>query len=67
VLYTDGIIEARNAGGEFYERDRLAAVVAGAREQPVDKICAAVITSTLAWASVQADDVTLLIARFTGG
>lgn len=66
VLYTDGVIEARDAGGAFYGIERLQAVVEDCRDQPVDSICDALVMDVGQFVHAQRDDLTVVVARYEG-
>jgi sigma-B regulation protein RsbU (phosphoserine phosphatase) len=66
VLYTDGVIEARDARKEMLGLDRLRAALAEAHDQPVDVIRDRLIRLVRDWTHKQDDDVTLLVARYVG-
>ena len=63
LLYTDGITEAMNHDREMFGLDRLAAALARHREKPVGALRDAIIADVRRWMAVQADDITLLIAK----
>ncbi|HEY9834406.1 MAG TPA: SpoIIE family protein phosphatase [Stenomitos sp.] len=65
VLYTDGITEAENLGGEQYGIDRLCAVVKDNRQQSAEQIKQAVLTDVRAHIGKQKvyDDITLLVLK----
>ncbi|MHC4922141.1 MAG: PP2C family protein-serine/threonine phosphatase, partial [Planctomycetota bacterium] len=69
VLYTDGVLEARNATGELFGEDRLEATLdnAGDRSaaQTVEEILAAV--HSFRGEQPVADDITLMAIRYLGG
>jgi sigma-B regulation protein RsbU (phosphoserine phosphatase) len=64
LLYTDGIVEAANAKGDFFGQDALAALLrqtAGLRpSDAVDRI----ISSVQQWANSQDDDLTVLVCDY---
>ena len=68
VLYTDGVTEAANCGGEQFGSERLSAWAARqARRSPEEvqnSLMAAV--NDFSGARPQADDLTVLVVRFTG-
>jgi phosphoserine phosphatase RsbU/P len=66
VLYTDGITEARNAQGEMFGPDRLAAAVKRVRHEPVEKIRDTVLGAVEVWMARQEDDLSLFVARHHG-
>jgi sigma-B regulation protein RsbU (phosphoserine phosphatase) len=66
VIFTDGVSEATNADGGFFEIDRIVETVAQNRHRE-----AAVVTDSLlgavrefAGAAPQSDDITLMTLRF---
>ena len=63
VLYTDGITEARNAGGEQYGLDRLGEAVMRYRKKPLDEVRNALLDDVQRWRAQQDDDATLVILR----
>ena len=63
VLYTDGITEARNAGGEQYGLDRLGETVRRHRRAPIEEVRDAVLDDVSSWAARRDDDATLVLLR----
>ena len=65
VLYTDGITEAVNAGGEEYGTDRLTETVRQNASRTPQEITDAVIAGVTAFAGSepQADDITIMVIR----
>src|SRR5262249_557421 len=66
VLYSDGVLEARNPSGEPFGPERLEAAVLAARPRPVAETRDVVLAAVTAWSEVQDDDVTVLVARQVG-
>jgi len=71
VLFTDGIVEARNSSGEEFGMDRLKGMVEESRALPADRFGDAVLDRLGLWseqASGQghSDDITLLAIHFEG-
>ncbi|HEY4159735.1 MAG TPA: SpoIIE family protein phosphatase [Polyangiaceae bacterium] len=66
ILYTDGIIEARDRHGNLYEMDRLCSALQDARTSSVVEIRDAIMASVRAFMHVQDDDMTLLVLRYVG-
>ena len=64
LLYTDGVIEARNAAGEQFGPERLMHELGRSRHEPVqairDRLCSAVTEFMVE----QRDDIALLVARY---
>jgi phosphoserine phosphatase RsbU/P len=66
ILYSDGITEAAAADGEEFGEERLEAVVAGRREEPLSGIQGYILEAVQEWSSEEPqDDMTLLIVRAT--
>ena len=65
LLYTDGVIEARDGGGSEYGSDRLAALLDGCRGASSDAVAAAVAADVAAHrgAAPRTDDLTLMVVR----
>jgi sigma-B regulation protein RsbU (phosphoserine phosphatase) len=63
VLWTDGLVDARNEAGEPFGEQRLLATVCERRTEPPEAIVAAVIEEAEAFGSKPVDDRTLLILR----
>jgi sigma-B regulation protein RsbU (phosphoserine phosphatase) len=63
VLWTDGLVDARNEEGEPFSEDRLLAQVCAHRNEPVDAIVKAVLEESDAFGSRPVDDRTLLVLR----
>ena len=66
LLYTDGVVEARNAQRQSFGLERLCAEVSRVREQSVQAIRDHLLETVMRWMEVQDDDVTLLVARYRG-
>jgi PAS domain S-box-containing protein len=64
ILYTDGIIEARNAEGELFDVARLCDVIRETRLLPAVEIRDAILGRVRAFMHVQEDDMTVLVARY---
>jgi phosphoserine phosphatase RsbU/P len=67
VLYTDGLIQAMDAGGEQFGMERLCAAVEERRAAPVEEICSHVLDLVGRFQKEQVDDVTLIVIRYSGG
>jgi serine phosphatase RsbU (regulator of sigma subunit) len=65
LLYTDGVIELRNAEGEQFGVERLAAELERVHDTPVEAIQDHLLKVLGAW-GVADDDVTVMVARYTG-
>jgi serine phosphatase RsbU (regulator of sigma subunit) len=66
VLYTDGLTEGRDAGGEMFGLERVMERVVAERARPVEEICQALYQAAHDWTEEQHDDVTLLVMRYRG-
>ncbi len=62
-LWTDGLVDARNADGEAYGEARLLGRLARHATEPPDDLLAAVLADADAWTDRPADDRTLLVLR----
>ena len=65
VLFTDGLVEARNAGGEEFGSDRLVTTVEAAPGAPVANLVTQLMKQSTTWATEQADDMSVLVVRRT--
>lgn len=64
VLYTDGIVEARNEAGEEFGYQRLESIISASAEQSVDDISNQVVQSVKSFTHKELDDdYTILIIR----
>ncbi|WCL48765.1 SpoIIE family protein phosphatase [Leptospira sp. GIMC2001] len=66
VFYTDGITEARNGKGEFYELDRLAKDVHSVRKKDPMKGCEEIVRKVIDFSGGEGlvqDDLTILITQ----
>lgn len=66
VLYTDGLVEPRNAYREQFGLERLMAAVEQAAHQTVTEIREHLLQTARAWSSDWDDDVTLVVIRYRG-
>lgn len=66
VLYTDGLIEARDAQDREFDIQHVCAVVAGTAPQGPGAIVDALIAKARAWTPVQQDDITVVALRRNG-
>jgi serine phosphatase RsbU (regulator of sigma subunit) len=65
VLYTDGVVEARN-DGELYGAERLDAVLAARRERSAKEIALGVLEDCRAFGGELADDCAIVVIKRTG-
>jgi phosphoserine phosphatase RsbU/P len=68
VIYTDGVTEAQNAGGEFFGKKRLNDVVAEHSGESCTVLQEAIqeAVSTFTEGAVQSDDITVLVLDYLG-
>jgi serine phosphatase RsbU (regulator of sigma subunit) len=71
ILYTDGIIEARNPSGEEFGIDRFKGIVEGNHALPADQFADTLLDGVAHWSEKlsgpsQSDDMTLLAIDFKG-
>ena len=64
VLYTDGIVEASNAAGEFFAEDRLCDLLTTTREMSPARAADSIISSVRQWSGKQEDDLTIVICDY---
>jgi sigma-B regulation protein RsbU (phosphoserine phosphatase) len=68
VMFSDGVTEAENTGGEMYGEERLLASLAGAAAKSAQEIVSHVLDGVRAFSvgAGQADDITVLVVRYVG-
>jgi sigma-B regulation protein RsbU (phosphoserine phosphatase) len=66
VLFTDGVIEARNDAGQEFGFDRLRQQVMDSRDRLPREIRKIIMDAVLAWSPRPDDDVTLVVVRCGG-
>jgi sigma-B regulation protein RsbU (phosphoserine phosphatase) len=68
VLYTDGVTEATNLDGEFYEESRLERIIDRIADCPAEEMLKTIINSveTFTHHAPPADDITLLVLKYVG-
>ncbi len=66
LLYTDGVLEAASASGEFFGQEALHALMREtARSAPSDA-ADRIISAVQKWANIQEDDLTVLVCDYLG-
>ncbi len=65
LLYTDGVTEMRNSAGEQFGIDRLCAELERVHDASAEKIQEHLFLTVGAW-GIADDDVTIMVARYTG-
>lgn len=66
LLYTDGLVEARNAEGKLLGEEALIALLRATADLTPDEAADRMIASAQQWAPSQEDDLTVLICDFVG-
>lgn len=66
VLYTDGIVEARNAAGNLFGEDALISAIRASASMAPREAAQDVIRGVQAWARAQEDDLTILVCDYAG-
>lgn len=66
LLYTDGLVEARNADGKLFGEQSLAAEFKSTSELPPAEAVDRLIAAVQRWAKSQDDDLTVLVCDFIG-
>jgi sigma-B regulation protein RsbU (phosphoserine phosphatase) len=64
LLYTDGIIEAANASGEFFGPERLSTLLRETATATAHEVADRIIQAVRVWASSQDDDLTVLVCDY---
>src|SRR5579864_3898804 len=64
LLYTDGIIEAANASGEFFGPERLSTLLRETATSTAHQAADRIIHAVRGWASSQDDDLTVLVCDY---
>jgi phosphoserine phosphatase RsbU/P len=66
VLYTDGIVEARNRAGALYGEEALFSAIRTSASMAPREAAQKVIRSVQSWARAQEDDLTILVCDYAG-
>ena len=64
VMYTDGVVEASNAAGDFFGHDALCDLLTRTRELSPAMAADSIISSVHQWSGKQDDDLTILICDY---
>lgn len=67
LLYTDGILEARNTDGKMFGEACLSAALQRTSRYAAADAASRIITEVQEWSKTQDDDLTLLVCDFFGG
>ena len=65
VMYTDGILEASNAAGDFFGHEALCDLLKRTRAFSPAMAADAIVASVRQWSGKQDDDLTVLICDYT--
>jgi phosphoserine phosphatase RsbU/P len=66
LLYTDGVVEAANARGDFFGIEALCQVLRMTTGQTVSDAADLIISNVQQWSKLQEDDLTLLVCDYVG-
>ncbi|HJT69586.1 MAG TPA: PP2C family protein-serine/threonine phosphatase [Terriglobales bacterium] len=64
LLYTDGIIEAANASGDFFGQDALCELLKNTAKLPSSSAADSIVASVRGWSARQDDDLTVLVCDY---
>jgi sigma-B regulation protein RsbU (phosphoserine phosphatase) len=64
LLYTDGVLEASNASGEAFGRERLGQSVRNSSRLGPDEAADSIVREVKAWSATQEDDITIMLCDF---
>jgi PAS domain S-box-containing protein len=67
VLFTDGVIEARDRAGDLFEMDRLCEAIHALRNESTADIRDGVLARVRSFMHTQDDDLTLIVVRYHAG
>lgn len=65
LLYTDGLVEAANANGDFFRQDALSALLRQTAELAPSAASDRIIAAVQQWSASQDDDLTVLICDYS--
>ncbi len=66
LLYTDGLLEAANAKGEFFGQEGLSSLLRQCSDLPVSEAADHILSKVQQWARAQDDDLTVLVCDYVG-
>jgi sigma-B regulation protein RsbU (phosphoserine phosphatase) len=66
LLYTDGLVEARNAEGKLFGEDALIAELRATTDASCEEAADRIIAASQQWAKSQDDDLTVLVCDYLG-
>jgi sigma-B regulation protein RsbU (phosphoserine phosphatase) len=66
ILYTDGLLEARDASGKLFGETNLHRVAMETAPMPAQEAADRILASVQGWATTQEDDLTVIVCDFEG-
>jgi phosphoserine phosphatase RsbU/P len=67
LLYTDGIIEAANAGGEEFGYERVGNLLQASVKMAAEEAADLIVNTVSGWSSSQSDDLTVIVCDYERG
>jgi sigma-B regulation protein RsbU (phosphoserine phosphatase) len=67
LLYTDGLVEARNGQGELFGEERLTEALQQTTGLTVEEAAGRMIAAVERWAKAQDDDLSVMVCDYVGG
>ena len=67
LLYTDGIIEAANAGGEEFGYERVGNLLQASAKMAAEEAADLILNTVSGWSSSQSDDLTVIVCDYKRG
>jgi sigma-B regulation protein RsbU (phosphoserine phosphatase) len=69
IIFSDGLVEARDSQDREYGEERLIACVTSFRDKPIPDVLNGIFSSVQQFCggAPQADDISALVARFSAG
>jgi sigma-B regulation protein RsbU (phosphoserine phosphatase) len=64
LLYTDGIIEAANAGGEEFGYERVGNLLQASAKMAAEEAADLIVNTVSRWSSSQSDDLTVIVCDY---
>jgi sigma-B regulation protein RsbU (phosphoserine phosphatase) len=64
LLYTDGIIEAANAGGEEFGYERVGNLLRASAKMAAEEAADLIVNTVSGWSSSQSDDLTVIVCDY---
>jgi phosphoserine phosphatase RsbU/P len=67
LLYTDGIIEAENAGGEEFGYERVGNLLQTSAKMAAEEAADLIVNTVSGWSPSQSDDLTVIVCDYKSG